>query len=191
MAGADLDHEEYVDAAQDDCAVDVEEVLCQHRRGLDAQELPPSRTAALRRGRDPLPWEQPGQGGEHPPGRPGPASAGVLPPQRRDLLAQHQQLGILRRRGTCQQHHPADQADEHQVQHPYRHKPAMMPAARPAPLVNLQVSGFACCGTAHRFGTPQALRTVRTSHCDDVDGSGHGDAEPGHRARAPEAGPAS
>lgn len=33
-------------------------------------------------------------------------------------LAQYQQLGILRRRRTCQQHHPSGQADEDQVEHP-------------------------------------------------------------------------
>ena len=33
-------------------------------------------------------------------------------------LAQHQQLGVLRRRRTCQQRHPPGQADEDQVEHP-------------------------------------------------------------------------
>ena len=58
----------------------------------------------------------------------------------RDLLAQHQQLGVLRCRRTCQQRHPAGQADEHQVEHPYHHKPAMLLAARPQPQENPQVS---------------------------------------------------
>jgi len=61
--------------------------------------------------------------------RSSPASAWGAGAQHRDLLAQHQQLGVLRRRGTCQQRHPADQADEHQIQHPYRHKLAMLPAS--------------------------------------------------------------
>ena len=51
-----------------------------------------------------------------------------LPPQHRHLLPQHHQLGVLRRRRTCQQHHPACQADEHQVQHAHGHKLAMLPA---------------------------------------------------------------
>jgi hypothetical protein len=41
MAGAHLDHEEYVQAAQGDRAVDMEEVACQHGGGLGAQELLP------------------------------------------------------------------------------------------------------------------------------------------------------
>jgi hypothetical protein len=56
MAGADLDHEEHVQAAQGHRAVDMEEVAREHhRRGLKAQELPPRRAAALRRGRYPRP----------------------------------------------------------------------------------------------------------------------------------------
>jgi len=39
MAGADLDHEEHVDATQGNCAVYVEEITRQHGRGLDSQEL--------------------------------------------------------------------------------------------------------------------------------------------------------
>ena len=53
MAGADLDHEEDVDAAQGDRAVDMEEVARQHGRGLGVQELPPCGAVALRRGRYP------------------------------------------------------------------------------------------------------------------------------------------
>src|SRR5690242_4058190 len=41
MAGAHLDREEDIDAAQGDRAVDVEEVAGQHRGGLGAQELLP------------------------------------------------------------------------------------------------------------------------------------------------------
>jgi len=52
----------------------------------------------------------------------------VLPPQHRDLLAQHQQLGVLRRRRTRQQRHPANDADKDQVKQPDRHKPAILPA---------------------------------------------------------------
>jgi hypothetical protein len=54
MAGAHLHHEEHVDPAQGDRAVDMKETR-QHRDGLGAQKLPPRRAAALRRGRDPQP----------------------------------------------------------------------------------------------------------------------------------------
>ncbi len=69
--------------------------------------------------------------------QPGP---GILPPQHRDLLAQDQQLGILRSRRTREQHHPASQAKEQQVDHPYRHEPAILPGTRRSPLANQQVS---------------------------------------------------
>jgi len=85
-------------------------------------------------------------------GWPGPASSWVVAPQHRDLLAQHQQLGVLRRRRTCQQRPPADLADEHEGEHPSRPQPAMLPAAQPTPQPNLQVSNL-----CPRFGTPQAL----------------------------------
>ena len=53
IPGADLDHEEAVQALQGHRAVHVEEVGCKHRRGLRAQELPPRRIGApLRRRRD-------------------------------------------------------------------------------------------------------------------------------------------
>ena len=42
-------------------------------------------------------------------------------PQHRHLVAQHQQLGVLRRAGAGQQHQPTDQPDEDQVQQPQRH----------------------------------------------------------------------
>jgi hypothetical protein len=63
-----------------------------------------------------------------------------LPPEHRDLVAQHQQLGILRCRRARQKRHPALQADEYQVEHPEDHKPAMLPAPRPTPQANPQVS---------------------------------------------------
>jgi hypothetical protein len=53
MAGAHLQYEEHIDAAQRDRAVNVEEVAGQHRGGLRAQEPLPCRVIALRRGRDP------------------------------------------------------------------------------------------------------------------------------------------
>ena len=61
----------------------------------------------------------------------------------RDLLAQHQQLRVLQRRRTGQQHHPPGQANEHQVEHPYHHKPAILPAPGPPPQANPQVSNQA------------------------------------------------
>jgi hypothetical protein len=42
---------------------------------------------------------------------------------------------VLRR-----QHHPPGQTDEYQVEHPYGHKPVMLPATRPLPQPNQQVS---------------------------------------------------
>ena len=59
MTGANLDHEEHVQAAQGDRAVHVKEVARQYRGRLRPQELPPGRSAALRRGRDPQPFEHP------------------------------------------------------------------------------------------------------------------------------------
>src|SRR5450755_1235397 len=53
MAGAHLDHEEHADTAQGNRAVDMEEIACQHGRGLGAQELPPRGPGAVRRGRYP------------------------------------------------------------------------------------------------------------------------------------------
>ena len=73
------------------------------------------------------------------PVQPGP---GVLPPQHRDLMAQHQQLGILRRRRTRQQRHPASQAYEDQVEHPYCHKPSIPPAPGCLPQSCSQVSNL-------------------------------------------------
>jgi hypothetical protein len=48
MAGADLEHEEYVEAAHGHRAVDMEEIARQHRGGLGAQELPPLRHEVAR-----------------------------------------------------------------------------------------------------------------------------------------------
>ena len=84
--------------------------------------------------------EQPGQGSQYRPVGPVRLWLGVLPPQHRNLLAEHQQLGVLRRRRARQQHHPAGQADEYQVEHRYGHKPAMLPATRPLPQANQQAS---------------------------------------------------
>jgi nucleoside-diphosphate-sugar epimerase len=76
---------------------------------------------------------------------------------RSDAAAAAEQLGVLRSRGTRQQRHPAGQADEHQVEHPYRHKPAMLPAARPAPQENLQVSRLCTVLEPYRKSTSEVM----------------------------------
>jgi hypothetical protein len=48
--------------------------------------------------------------------------------------------GVLRRRRARQQRHPPNQADEHQVEHPHHHEPAMLPATPPATQANPQAS---------------------------------------------------
>jgi hypothetical protein len=187
MAGAHLDDEEHLQAAQGNSAAGVEEVTRQHRRSLSMRELPPGRVAALRRwqvsagagvpaapsrlrrgypgratrpgsagsprpgfpapsarpaprawhrqadghcgedrssasgsaagarpapcpvspaGEPQRPGEQAGQSREQRPAGPAQLGLGVLPPQHCDLLARHQQLRILRRRRTSQQHYP-------------------------------------------------------------------------------------
>jgi hypothetical protein len=64
VAGAHLDHEEDVQAAQGDRAINVEEAACQHRRDLRAEELPPGGAAAPGRGRNPQPFKDwPHRGG--------------------------------------------------------------------------------------------------------------------------------
>jgi len=54
------------------------------------------------------------------------------------------------RRGTREQHHPTDQPDENQMEHPYRHEPAILPAKQPSLQENQQVSNLRPV-----FGTPQ------------------------------------
>jgi hypothetical protein len=109
----------------------------------DQPPVPAQQRARRNQPAHPLrPGEQPGQGGEHRPVGPVQLRPGVLPQRHRDLLAQHQQLGVLRPRWACQQRHPVDQADEHQVQHPYRHKPAILPAPTTTAAANPQVSNL-------------------------------------------------
>jgi len=72
MAGAGLDNDEHVDPAQGHRAAGMEEIARQHRGRVRAQELPPRRAAALRRGRNPQPSQDP-------PHREGP---GPVPPGR-------------------------------------------------------------------------------------------------------------
>jgi integrase len=59
-------------------------------------------------------------------------------------------------RRARQQRQPSRQADEHQVENPNCHKPAMLSARRLVPQENQQVSRL-----LHGFGTPQPLLTVR------------------------------
>jgi hypothetical protein len=99
--------------------------------------------------------EHPGQSRDHRPISPVQLRLGILPPQHRDLLAKYQQLGVLRCVRARKQYHPPRQAGEHQVEHPYRHEPAILPCAQPTPLTNPQVS-YLC----HRFGTPQGRRSL-------------------------------
>jgi hypothetical protein len=73
-------------------------------------------------------------------------------PQHRDFLAQHQKLGVLRSRRACQQRHPAGQADEHQIDHSYRHEQEILPGKRRSSSANHQLSQLRAL-----FGTPQEM----------------------------------
>jgi hypothetical protein len=57
MAGAHLDHEEHIEAAQGNRAVDMEEIAHQHRGGLRLQELSPGGPGAPGCGWDPQPFQ--------------------------------------------------------------------------------------------------------------------------------------
>ena len=132
----DLDHEEHVDPAQGHRAVDVEEIARQHRGSLRAQELPPRRAAALRRGRDPQPFQDPPHRRGDRPGtrgravRPGSACspAGVLP---RHLPDQYHELGVNWRPSSVGRIGPptADQPPVPAQQRVRRHEPT--PPRRP------------------------------------------------------------
>jgi hypothetical protein len=99
MTDADLDHEEHVDAAQGDSAVDMEKVARRHRGGLGPQELPPGGAAALGRGRYAQPFQDPPhRGGSDPVPQaeqfaldPLISPAWVFP---RQLLNQHREAGV-------------------------------------------------------------------------------------------------
>ena len=83
--------------------------------------------------------KKPGRGGEYRPVGPVQLRPGVLAAQHGDFVAQDQQLGIPGRRPPCQ-HHPPGQLGKHQVEHPYRHKPAILPALGAPPQPCSQVS---------------------------------------------------
>jgi hypothetical protein len=50
--------------------------------------------------------------------------------QHRDLMTQHEQFGVLARTRPRQQHQPADDPNEDQIQQPKRHKPRSSPTRR-------------------------------------------------------------
>ena len=80
--------------------------------GLITLHVGPVRRVAAAPAHPQRPRQQPGQGGQHRPVSPVHLRPRVLPPQYGDLLTQHKQLGIFRRRRTRQQRHPASQADD-------------------------------------------------------------------------------
>jgi hypothetical protein len=90
-----------------------------------------------------------------PSSRPSPASAqdsaAAAPP-----LSTTSRLGVLLCPRTGEQHHPADQADENQAEHPYRHKPAI--AARRG---TAAVGQPAPHGPCHVLEPPQAAGEER------------------------------
>jgi hypothetical protein len=64
VAGADLDHEQAVQALEGDRAVDVEEICGEHRHSLRVQELPPAHVSVPHRCRgDPQRLEHPADRG--------------------------------------------------------------------------------------------------------------------------------
>ena len=65
--------------------------------------------------------QQPDQPGQDRPIGPVQPRPGIAPPQERDLVPQHQQFSVLRRARAGEQHQPADQPDEDQIQQPQRH----------------------------------------------------------------------
>jgi hypothetical protein len=65
--------------------------------------------------------EQPGQRREHSAVRPAGAGPGDLSAQDRDLVSQHEDLGVLGRLLAGQQREPADELAEDQVEQSQRH----------------------------------------------------------------------
>ena len=61
-------------------------------------------------------WEAPDQCGEQGPVGPVQAELGVGSAQYRDLVAQHEQLKVLRRRGAGKQYQPAKEPTQDQVE---------------------------------------------------------------------------
>jgi hypothetical protein len=106
-----------------------------HLRLISGYRASKARTASRM-----TPVSAPGVAGQ--PVQGGTRGAGFCRCSPRDLLARRQQHGIVRRRRTREQGHPAGQADEHQIEHPHRHKPAILPALLPLPQSYVQVSNL-------------------------------------------------
>jgi hypothetical protein len=78
--------------------------------------------------------ERPDQRGQHRPVGPVQPRARVPTSQHHDLMAQHEQLGVLRRARAGQQHQPADDPSKDPVQQPQRHEPRSSPASHRSPI---------------------------------------------------------
>jgi hypothetical protein len=77
------------------------------------------------------PYEQPGESGQHGPIGPVHPRLGHLTPQHLDLVAQHEQLGVLGGRTPRQQHKPPQCLAEQQVQQSKGHAAIMWPDGLP------------------------------------------------------------
>jgi hypothetical protein len=107
-----------------------------------------------------------------------PADQPPVPAQprvRRYELAQPQRLreqpgqeARIARSARAEQRHPAGQADEDQVEHPYCHKPGMLTAWPPTQQKNPQVSnpcsGFGTYGVVSRHGAGGLDATAQATH---------------------------
>ena len=108
------------------------------------------------------PGQQARQSCQYRPVRPVELRPRLLAAQHRDLMAQHQQLRVLRRRRPCQQREPPGQPDEHQIQQPYRHKPAIMPAQQPSRQAYSQVNHLYTVSEPYRVRPGDSLRVIAT-----------------------------
>jgi hypothetical protein len=118
----------------------MKQIARQHGRSRRMQELPPGGPTTVRRGQYPQPHQDPPHRGRADPVPEAEQFALVLAPQHRDLLVQHQQLGIFSTPTNALAARSIQQADEHQIQHPYHHKPAILPAQRLSRLAYSQAS---------------------------------------------------
>ena len=93
-----LPRNEYVQAPQGHRAVGVEEKSArQHRRGMRVQELPPRGAAALRRGRNPQPSQNPPHRGMPPLNPAGPCGIGSLDAGRVVAAGAHRRIAVAER----------------------------------------------------------------------------------------------
>jgi hypothetical protein len=88
-------------------------------RGRPDEQAPPRRTG-----------QQPRQPSQHRPVGPVDPRPGHLAVQHRDLVAQHQQLGVLCRRASCQQGKPPQHRAAQQIQQSKRHAPLIVARQR-------------------------------------------------------------